>query len=184
MKHLTFVVKYNLMNSGEVPGLISTKEGVSMSDQHKIGVGDQAPDFLLKDQHGLEVRLSDLKGKRVLLSWHPLAWTKVCAEQMKSVDKNYDEFERLGTMPFGLSVDTVPSKDAWAKDLGLTKLRLLSDFWPHGAAADALNIFRKHNGFSQRANIILDASQKIVFEKIYDIPQLPDIEEVLAFLKK
>jgi len=155
-----------------------------MSSQHTIGVGDQAPDFLLKDQHGQEVRLSDLKGRRVLLSWHPLAWTKVCAEQMKAVDKHYDEFERLGTMPFGLSVDTVPSKDAWAKELGLVKLRLLSDFWPHGAAADALSIFRKHNGFSQRANIILDASQKIVFEKIYDIPQLPDIEEVLDFLRK
>jgi peroxiredoxin len=162
---------------------MTTKEGVPMSDKKTIVIGGTAPDFLLKDQHGQEVRLSDLKGKKVLLSWHPLAWTKVCAEQMKSVDKHYDEFERLGVMPFGLSVDTVPSKDAWAKELGLAKLRLLSDFWPHGAAADALGVFRKHNGFSQRANIILDGSQKVVFIKIYDIPQLPDIEEILAFLR-
>ena len=155
-----------------------------MSDKKRILVGDQAPDFLLKDQHGLEVRLSDLQGKRVLFSWHPLAWTKVCAEQMKSVDAHYDEMERLRTMPFGLSVDTVPSKHAWAKDLGLAKLRLLSDFWPHGAAAESLGIFRKHNGFSERANIILDEAQQVVFIKIYEIPQLPDIEEILAFLRK
>lgn len=40
-----------------------------------IKVGDQAIDFCLKDQNGKEVCLKDLKDKKVLLSWHPLAWT-------------------------------------------------------------------------------------------------------------
>ncbi len=40
-----------------------------------IKVGDKAIDFTLNDQHGEEVKLKDLKGKKVLLSWHPLAWT-------------------------------------------------------------------------------------------------------------
>ncbi len=40
-----------------------------------IKVGDQAIDFCLKDQNGKEVSLKDFKGKKVLLSWHPLAWT-------------------------------------------------------------------------------------------------------------
>ncbi len=184
MKRISFVVKYSPGDHDEGLDFNGTTEGVSMSDKKRISVGDQAPDFLLKDQHGLEVRLSDLHGKRVLLSWHPLAWTKVCAEQMRSVDAHHDDLERLRTMPFGLSVDTVPSKHAWAKDLGLSKLRLLSDFWPHGAAAESLGIFRKHNGFSERANIILDEAQQVVFIKIYEIPQLPDIEEILAFLRK
>ena len=43
---------------------------------------DMAKDFILDDQDGNEFHLSSLKGKRVLLSFHPLAWTKVCAEQM------------------------------------------------------------------------------------------------------
>lgn len=154
-----------------------------MGEISVLNVGDTAPDFLLKDQHGQEVRLSDLKGRRVLLSWHPLAWTRVCAEQMKSIDKRYEEFEKLGVMPFGLSVDTVPSKHAWAKELRMEKLRLLSDFWPHGAAAAAMGIFRAEQGFSERANFILDAGQKVAFVKVYDLPALPDIEEILAFLR-
>lgn len=46
--------------------------------------GDKIPDFVLKDQHNKELCLSNLKDKKVLLSFHPLAWTKVCAQQMKS----------------------------------------------------------------------------------------------------
>lgn len=40
-----------------------------------IKVGQEAIDFSLKDQNGKEVSLKDFKGKKVLLSWHPLAWT-------------------------------------------------------------------------------------------------------------
>ncbi|HEX9902491.1 MAG TPA: redoxin domain-containing protein [Acidobacteriota bacterium] len=149
-----------------------------------IKIGDIAPDFTLKDQAKHDVTLSALRGQRVLLSWHPLAWTKVCAEQMKSVEKHFEDMEKLNTVPLGLSVDTVPSKAAWAKELGLSRLRLLSDFWPHGVAAQSYDLFRAKEGFSERANIIIDQEGKIIFIKIYDLPQLPDIEEILSFLKK
>lgn len=43
--------------------------------KNTIRVGDKAIDFSLKNQHGKEVSLTDFKGKQVLLSWHPLAWT-------------------------------------------------------------------------------------------------------------
>jgi peroxiredoxin len=42
-----------------------------------ISVGDTAPDFSLKDNNNRTVKLSDYRGKKVLLSWHPLAWTPV-----------------------------------------------------------------------------------------------------------
>ncbi len=155
-----------------------------MGEAHPLQVGDQAPDFLLKDQHGQEVRLSDIKDHRVLLSWHPLAWTRVCAEQMKAIEKNYDRFEKLRVIPFGLSVDTVPSKHAWAKELRMEKLRLLSDFWPHGGAATTFGIFRSNNGFSERANFLLDKGHKVTFQKVYDLSVLPDLEEILSFLGK
>jgi peroxiredoxin len=155
-----------------------------MASGELIKIGDIAPDFTLKDQAKHDVTLSALRGQRVLLSWHPLAWTKVCAEQMKSVEKHFEDMEKLNTVPFGLSVDTVPSKAAWAKELGISRLRLLSDFWPHGVAAQSYDLFRAKEGFSERANIIIDPEGKIIFIKIYDLPQLPDIEEVLCFLKK
>ncbi len=149
-----------------------------------LTIGGRAPEFALKDQDGKEVRLSEFKGKKVLLSFHPLAWTKVCAEQMKSLEQNGETFKGLDAVALGLSVDTVPSKNAWAKELGISRTRLLSDFWPHGGVAKAFGIFRDQNGFSERANIIIDENQKIAFVKVYEIPQLPDIQEIIHFLKK
>ncbi|KKM70655.1 hypothetical protein LCGC14_1438580 [marine sediment metagenome] len=155
-----------------------------MNEKKVIKVGAKAPDFSLKDQHNKELRLSDFKGKKVLLSFHPLAWTKVCARQMQSLEKNRAVFDRLNTVALGLSVDTVPSKHAWAKELGIKETRLLSDFWPHGEVAMLYGIFRVENGISERANIIVDEGQKVIFVKVYDIPQLPDIDEIINFLKK
>jgi peroxiredoxin len=146
--------------------------------------GDMAPDFVLRDQSGKEFKLSDFKGKRVLLSFHPLAWTHVCSLQMQSLEANKDVFDSLNTVAVGLSVDAVPSKKAWAKELGITSTPLLADFWPHGAVAKLYGIFRDKEGSSERANIIVDEAGKIVFFKIYEISQLPDIQEIISFLKQ
>ncbi len=147
-----------------------------------IAVGSKTPDFILKDQDGKQVQLSELKGKKVLLSFHPLAWTRVCAEQMKSLEANYERFEKLNTIALGLSVDAVPTKKAWAKELAIEKTRLLSDFWPHGEVAKLYDIFREKDGFSERANIIVDENLKVIFAKTYPISQVPDIEEIIKFL--
>jgi len=149
-----------------------------------IKKGDKAPAFTLKDQDNNEVKLTDYKGKRLLLSFHPMAWTKVCAEQMKSLEANAEEFEKLNTVALGISVDTVPSKKAWAKELSITTTRLLSDFWPHGAVAQAYGIFRDKIGTSERANVVIDEKGVVVFFKVYDISQLPDIKEIIDTLKK
>jgi peroxiredoxin len=150
----------------------------------KAKVGDNALGFSLNDQNEEEFTLSDFKGKKVLLSFHPLAWTPVCSEQMKSLEKNKDIFDSLNTVAVGVSIDTVPSKKAWAKSLGIKNTRLLSDFWPHGRVAETYGIFRIKDGFSERANVIVDERQKVVFFKIYELGQLPDIHEVIDALKK
>jgi peroxiredoxin len=140
-------------------------------------------DFSLSDQDKKQVRLSTLRGKKVLLSWHPLAWTGICTQQMKALEKHRRAFARLGTIALGLSVDPVPAKAAWAASMKVKETRLLSDFWPHGRVARALGIFRKADGISERANIILDEAGTVIFVKVYPIGKLPDIGEILAFLK-
>ena len=55
-----------------------------MGNTKTIWEGDIAPDFTLKDHHNRDFRLSEFTGRRVLLSFHPLAWTPVCADQMRS----------------------------------------------------------------------------------------------------
>ncbi len=148
-----------------------------------IKVGNLAPDFTLKDHHNKEFTLSELRGKKVLLSFHPLAWTKVCAQQMKSLEDNKEVFDGLNTVAVGFSVDTVPCKHAWAKDLKVWKTALLCDFWPHGEVAQKFGMFKIEKGFTERANIIVDEQGKVIFIKIYDIPTLPDIQEIIEFLK-
>jgi peroxiredoxin len=148
-----------------------------------LAIGSIAPEFNLKDQDGNVIQLSKLRGKKVLLSFHPLAWTSVCADQMKSLELAYEEFQSLNVLPIGISVDPVPSKKAWAESLGLKKLRIISDFWPHGEVAKAFGIFRDRDGFSERANILIDEEGKIVWFKVYPIRQLPDLGEILSFLK-
>ncbi len=147
-----------------------------------IEKGEKGKTFLLKDNRDKEIRLSDFKGKKVLLSFHPLAWTGVCAEQMKALEANKERFDSLNTVALGLSVDTVPSKNAWAKSLGIQYTPLLCDFWPHGKVAKAFGLFRPANGFSERANIILDEKQRVLFVKVYPISQLPDLEEIFKAL--
>jgi peroxiredoxin len=147
-----------------------------------IEVGTKAPDFGLKDQNDDSLKLSDLKGKLVLLSFHPLAWTGVCAKQMQSLETNLDRLASTNTLPVGISIDSVPSKKAWADSLGIKKLQLLSDFWPHGEVAKSYGVFRDKDGFSERSNILVNEMGQVVFAKVYPIKEVPDIEEIISML--
>ena len=149
-----------------------------------IKKGEKAPNFKLKDQNEKEIKLSDYKGKKVLLSFHPLAWTSVCAKQMQSLEKNKKIFDKLNTEALGISVDPVPSKAAWGKSIKIKDTKLLSDFWPHGKTAQDYGIFSKSQGFSLRVNIVINEKGKIAFVKKYPISQLPDIKEIIEVLSK
>lgn len=149
-----------------------------------ISVGMKAPNFVLDDQFGEGHSLAGLIGKKVLLSFHPLAWTGICTRQMQKLDEMYDQFEALNVVSFGISIDASPAKKAWSESMGLKKLRLLSDFWPHGGVAESLGIFRPDDGFSERANILINEDGKCAWSKVYEIGVMPDFEEILGFLKK
>ncbi len=149
-----------------------------------IGKGKNPNGFTLPAQEGNDVNISDFDDKYKLLSFHPLAWTSVCAKQMKALEEHYDELEDLNTVPFGISIDPVPSKKAWAEHLGLEKLKILSDFYPLGFVAQIMDVFIESKGISGRANILLDPEGNVVWTKEYDIAELPDIEEVMGAVKK
>jgi len=91
-----------------------------MADRSEpIVKGDKAPDFTLKDQDGNDFKLSDRKGKKVLLSFHPLAFTGFCTLQMQSIEVNYDNIIALNAVPVGISIDSGPCKKAWSDSMKL-----------------------------------------------------------------
>lgn len=147
-----------------------------------ISVGDDAPNFTLTDNNEQYVTLTNHRGKKVLLSWHPLAWTPVCTDQMRALENNYQTFQSLNTVPLGLSVDPTPCKKIWAAALQLKLVQILADFWPHGKVAMDYGIFNEQAGYSKRANIIVNENGKIMWVKVYPSAQLPDINEVLNVL--
>lgn len=147
-----------------------------------ISVGDIAPNFTLTDNNEQYVTLANYSGQKVLLSWHPLAWTPVCTDQMRSLENNYQAFKNLNTVPLGFSVDSTPSKKLWAAAIQLKLLKILADFWPHGKVAEDYGIFREQDGYSERANILVDENGKVMWVKVYPSAQLPDINEILNVL--
>ncbi|MDI3537658.1 MAG: hypothetical protein PWR12_1010 [Eubacteriaceae bacterium] len=148
-----------------------------------IKLGAMAPDFKLPDQDGNFVSIKQFAGKRILLSFHPLAFTSVCTDQMRSLDRNVERFEKYNTIVLGMSVDPLPSKSVWAKALSLKNIKILSDFNPLGAVARDYGVFSVEHGASKRANILIDENGMVIWTKKYEIKTLPDVDEVLGKLK-
>lgn len=139
-------------------------------------------DFMLKDQFDQEVSFSQFKGKRIFLSFHPLAWTGVCNIQMKDLDARHDLFTERGIVPFGMSIDHQYCKKAWGEFLGLTKLRLLADFWPHGALARHLGCFIEKAGMSGRQQYLIGGDGEVLWSKRHEIKEQPDFDGILSEL--
>jgi len=153
-------------------------------EERLLKIGDIAPDFTLQNQHKVDVNLKALRGNKVLLSFHPLAWTRICDIQMRSLEAKNEELKRLNIIALGISVDSQPCKKEWADYMKISKTDLLADFWPHGDVAKKYDIFIEKSGISGRANFLIDEEGKIVFIKIYGIPEIPDIEEIIRFAMK
>jgi peroxiredoxin len=149
-----------------------------------LTAGEEAPDFELRSHRGGTVKLSDFRGKKnIVLAFHPLAFTPVCANQMRAYESDLAQFEKAGAAVFGISIDAQPAKAAWAKALDSISYDLLSDFHPHGDVAKKYGVFREKEGFSERAIFVIDKAGRIAWSKVYAIPEQPKNDELLAALQ-
>jgi peroxiredoxin len=148
-----------------------------------IAAGTTAPDFELRSHIGELVRLSSFRGrKHVVVAFHPLAFTPVCAAQMQTYEREKARLDALDAHVLALSIDTGPSKKAWADSLGGISYDLLSDFHPHGKVARDYGVMRD-DGISERAVFVVNKAGTIVWAKQYQIPEQPDLGELFAVLK-
>jgi peroxiredoxin len=149
-----------------------------------LKVGEEAPAFELRSHRGGTVRLSDFRGQRlVVLAFHPLAFTPVCATQMCGYESDLQQFDAANAAVLGISVDAQPAKAAWAQLLGPISFDLLSDFHPHGAVAEKYGVYRAKDGISERAIFVVGTDGRIKWAKVYHIPQQPDRAELFAALR-
>ncbi len=145
-----------------------------------LPVGTAAPDFALLSHQGHTVRLTDFRGKKtVVLAFHVLAFTPVCAVQMQTYEREQPRFAALDTHVLAISTDASPAKRAWADALGGISFDLLSDFHPRGQAAASYGVMRD-DGIAERAIFVIDKEGTIKWIRLYDIPEQPDVEELMA----
>lgn len=148
-----------------------------------LTIGQPAPDFTLPSHLDKDVRLSDYRGKNIVLAFFPLAWTPVCSSQIPWYEADKVKFAALDAQVLAVSVDSVPCLQAWIDTFNGVTYPVLSDFWPHGAVAQAYGVLRP-NGTSERALFIIDKQGIVRYIDVHDIDKQPDNEVLLAELRK
>ena len=120
-----------------------------------VGVGDTAPDFVLKDEAKNLVRLSDFRGRNVLLMFYPYAFSGICTPEVCEVRDRRAELLPGDTQALWVSVDAVAALKAF-KAAESIPFPLLSDFWPHGAVARLYGVFNEEAGAALRGTFVID----------------------------
>ena len=121
-----------------------------------VSIGDTAPDFALKNQHGQEISLSGLRGKPVVLVFFPFAFSGICTGELCEIRDNLNVFADDGVTVLAISCDHFFSNRAFADRDGYT-FDILSDFWPHGAVSRAYGVFEDSAGAPRRGTFLIDA---------------------------
>jgi peroxiredoxin len=142
-----------------------------------VEVGQQAPDFELKDQHGTPVRLSDFRGrKNVVLVFYPLAFSGVCSGELRAMRDEFPEAARDDVELLTVSVDSGYALRAWS-DAEAFGFPLLSDFWPHGDVARSYGVFDDNRGIATRGTFIIDKDGVVRWKIVNPVPEARDIAD-------
>ncbi|PKN70764.1 MAG: peroxiredoxin [Deltaproteobacteria bacterium HGW-Deltaproteobacteria-12] len=171
----SYVYKTNIYDPGELKPADSSL---------KVKVGQKAPDFTLPAVSGKKVSLHDFFGrKNVVISFVPAAWTPVCSDQWPGYNIIQDIFESNDAVLLGITVDSIPTLFAWTNQMGKLWFDVLSDFWPHGAAAARFGVLRS-DGVAERALFVIDKKGIIRYIDVHNINQRPPLENLVRELEK
>lgn len=151
-----------------------------------ITVGQMAPDFSLYNTEKKEIKLSDLKGKKVIIHFFPQAFTGVCTTQLCTMRDNLNYYTNLNAVVLGISVDSIFTQ-AKFKEVENYNFDLLSDFnkevsRSYGAIYEDWILNMK--GVSKRAAFVIDEEGKVAYAEVLesagDLPDFNKIEQAVA----
>ncbi|MGQ0714655.1 MAG: redoxin domain-containing protein [Gemmatimonadaceae bacterium] len=147
-----------------------------------LPAGIPAPDFSLRSTPDQTLRLSELRGRPVILAFYPADWSPVCGDQMALYNEILPDFEEHGAQLLGISVDGVWCHAAFARDRNL-HFPLLSDFEPKGAVARTYGAYRAQDGVCERALFVIDGEGTIRWSYCSPIGVNPGADGILTALE-
>jgi len=147
-----------------------------------LTAGTPAPDFALHATPDQILRLSELRGRPVILVFYPADWSPVCGDQVTLYNEILPEFHEYGAEIVGISVDGVWCHAAFARDRHL-HFPLLADFEPKGAVSRLYGAYRAEEGVSERALFVLDGDGIIRWSYCSPIGVNPGADGILSALE-
>ena len=161
----------------------STKSQVGGHGSTALPSGTPAPDFALKSTPDQTVRLSEFRGRPVVLVFYPADWSPVCGDQVSLYNEMLAEFQELGAEVVGISVDGPWCHTAFSRDRKL-HFPLLADFEPKGAVAKLYRVYRPEDGTSERALFVIDAEGIIHWSYVSPVGVNPRAAGILSALEE
>ena len=129
-----------------------------------LSVGDPAPDFELSDGQGNTVRLSDLRGRKVVLYFYPKDMTPGCTQEACDFRDRYADIQAAGAVLLGLSPDSAKTHAKFAGKYALP-FPLLAD--PENTAATAYGVWKEKSMYGrtymgiERSTFLIDEQGRI-----------------------
>ena len=152
------------------------------NETRTLKVGDPAPDFTLRGTGNISFKLSEQRGKNVVLVFFPSAFSGVCSQQMPQVQQEKVKLGDGDTVIAGVSVDGMWAQQAWAHQLGID-FPLLADFYPHGGVSEKYGVLHAA-GVAERAIVGIDKEGVVRYIDVSPaFTQIPDTGACLDALK-
>ncbi len=142
-----------------------------------VFTGDAAPDFSLKDQHGVLVSLEHFRGKKnVVIVFYPFAFSSVCTGELAEIRDNLSDLQTESSEVLAISCDSMYVLRTFADRDGFS-FPLLTDFWPHGHVARSYDSFNEQLGCARRSTFIVDRGGVVRWRVANQLPQARDLGE-------
>ncbi|HZA03547.1 MAG TPA: peroxiredoxin [Propionibacteriaceae bacterium] len=141
-------------------------------------VGQPAPQFSARNQHGEQMSLAALRGAPVVVLFYPWAFSSICRGELAAVRDDYDRFTAAGARVLAVSCDSMFTLRAYADVEGIG-FDLISDHWPHGEIARAYGVFDEQAGCALRGTFVVDADGVLSWQMVNGIGEARDLADVL-----
>ncbi|MDY0906722.1 redoxin domain-containing protein [Pedobacter sp. CFBP9032] len=145
--------------------------------------GTVAPDFELHATPDQKIKLSDFKGKNVILAFYPADWSPVCGDQMALYNEMLKFFSKHDAQMIGISVDSTWCHNAFQQDRKL-HFPLLADFEPKGGVSKAYGVYDDEVGESKRALFVINKEGKVAWSYLSPTAVNPGADGILDALEE